>query len=100
MNIHFTVEEMQQELMDAQGKTTKQEREISSLKMKLEEVKLKRKDEVAKLKEQISVLEEGKLNQLFSFYDSYDKHNLKQDSSLFCSIDRVTTATKYPSTTR
>jgi len=51
-------EEMQQEFMDTQAKATKQEREISSLKMRLEETKLKRKDEAAKLKAKIAVLEE------------------------------------------
>ena len=54
-----TVEEMQQELMDTQAKATKQDREISALKMKLEDSKFQHKLDVSKLKKEIAALEEG-----------------------------------------
>ncbi len=51
------IEEMQQELMDYTSKSTKLEREVVTLSMKLDESKLKYKTKVEKLKERISELE-------------------------------------------
>mmetsp|Transcript_5546 Transcript_5546/g.11687 ORF Transcript_5546/g.11687 Transcript_5546/m.11687 type:complete len:1444 (+) Transcript_5546:82-4413(+) len=51
------IEEMQQELMDYTSKSTKLEREVMTLSMKLDESKLKYKTKVEKLKERISELE-------------------------------------------
>lgn len=51
------IEEMQQELMDYTSKSTKLEREVMALTMKLDESKLKYKTKVEKLKERISELE-------------------------------------------
>mmetsp|Transcript_45995 Transcript_45995/g.55773 ORF Transcript_45995/g.55773 Transcript_45995/m.55773 type:complete len:481 (-) Transcript_45995:96-1538(-) len=51
------IEEMQQEVMDRSARATKQEREISKLKMLLEERKLRHKAEVSKLLDKISALE-------------------------------------------
>merc|ERR1719296_744032 len=52
------VEEMQKEVVDSSSRSMHQEREISKLKMKLEERKLRYKDDVSKLKERILVLEQ------------------------------------------
>ena len=51
------IEELQEELMDVKTKATKYEREITALKMKLEEQKLRHKDDVSRFKETISTLE-------------------------------------------
>lgn len=51
------IEEMQQELMDYTSKSTKLEREVVALTMRLDESKLKYKAKVEKLKERISELE-------------------------------------------
>lgn len=90
---------MQQEFMDTQAKATKQEREISSLKMRLEETKLKRKDEAAKLKAKIAVLEEGMFFVLLSELNRILKlwHPLADFAFL---LIRITAATKYTITTR
>merc|ERR1719491_80628 len=51
------VEEMQDDPMDAQSKATKNEREITALKMKNEEYKLRHKNDISRLKDQILTLE-------------------------------------------
>ena len=51
------IEEMQQELMDYTSKSTKLEREVMTLSMKLDESKLKYKTKIEKLKERIGELE-------------------------------------------
>lgn len=51
------VEEMQKEVVDSSSLAMYQEREITKLKMKLEERKLRHKDDVHKLKERITILE-------------------------------------------
>ena len=51
------IEEMQQELMDYTSKTTKLEREVSSLSLSLNEEKHKHKIEVDKLKQKIAALD-------------------------------------------
>lgn len=51
------LEEMQQELMDYTAKSTKLEREVMALTMKLDESKLRHRAKVDKLKEKISELE-------------------------------------------
>jgi regulator of replication initiation timing len=48
------IEEMHQEVIDSSSRVAKQEREITTLKMQLEEAKLERKAEVAKLKDIIA----------------------------------------------
>ncbi len=50
-------EELQEELMDVQNKASKYEREISSLKMKLEEQKLQHRNEIARMEDVITSLE-------------------------------------------
>jgi hypothetical protein len=52
------VEELQEELMTAQGRATRYEREITSLKMEMEEIKLQHKNEVQRLQSLISTLED------------------------------------------
>eukprot|EP00979_Chaetoceros_neogracilis_P010541 scaffold2484_cov103-Chaetoceros_neogracile.AAC.1 len=51
------VEEIQEDLMDAQAKTTKYERKITSLKMELEEIRLQHRKEVGRLEDTIMSLE-------------------------------------------
>jgi len=51
------IEELQEELVDVQTKATKYEREITSLKMKLEEQKLQHRNEVSRLESAIDSLE-------------------------------------------
>jgi len=51
------VEELQQELIDIQSRATRYEREITALKMKLDERKLRHKDDVIILRQTISQLE-------------------------------------------
>jgi len=51
------VEEIQEELMDAQAKATKYEREITSLKMKVEETRLQHRNEVDRLHNELMSLE-------------------------------------------
>jgi chromosome segregation ATPase len=48
------VDEMQEELLDKAAKLKQKEREISALKMKLDEEKLQHTDEIAKLKTQLA----------------------------------------------
>jgi len=50
------VEDINQELMDTTAKATRQERDISTLKMKLEERKLRQKEEMKKLQSTIDML--------------------------------------------
>lgn len=51
-------EETQQEMMDCLAKTARQEREISALRMELEETGLRHRDATAKLQERVRSLEE------------------------------------------
>lgn len=52
------IEEMQQEMIDTSSKAQRQEREITSLKMTLEESRLDHKAEATKLKEQLKHMEQ------------------------------------------
>ena len=51
------VEEMQEDLMDARAKATRNEREITSLKMRIEEQRLQHRNEVSRLENAIDSLE-------------------------------------------
>jgi chromosome segregation ATPase len=51
------VEELQEELMNAQGMATRYEREITSLKMEMEEIKLQHNNEIQRLQSLITTLE-------------------------------------------
>lgn len=70
------IEELQQELMDYTTKSTRLEREVMALSMKLEDKKLKHKAEMAKMKEKIAMLEsEPSLERLVR----HDKHDVKHE---------------------
>lgn len=53
------MEELQEELIDAQSKITKYERDMTSLKMKMEEAKLTHQNEVSRLQKIIDSIESG-----------------------------------------
>mmetsp|Transcript_16883 Transcript_16883/g.36440 ORF Transcript_16883/g.36440 Transcript_16883/m.36440 type:complete len:1529 (+) Transcript_16883:101-4687(+) len=72
------IEEMQEELMDYTSKSTRLEREVMALSMKLDDKKLKHKTEMAKLKDKISTLEsETPLERIVH----HDKHDDRQRES-------------------
>jgi myosin protein heavy chain len=61
LNRRSELDEMQQEMLDSSAKTTRQEREITALKIELEEVKLEQEAKVAKLLEKIASMEASPL---------------------------------------
>jgi myosin heavy subunit len=69
------IEEMQQELMDYTAKSTKLEREVIALTMKLDESKFKHKAKVEKLKEKISELESESPMERITRPDRDDGHH-------------------------
>lgn len=70
------IEELQQELMDYTTKSTRLEREVMALSMKLEDKKLKHKAEMAKMKDKIAALEsEPSLERVVR----HDKHDVKHE---------------------
>ena len=70
------IEELQQELMDYTTKSTRLEREVLALSMKLEDKKLKHKAEMSKMKEKIAALEsEPSLGRVIR----HDKHDAKHE---------------------
>jgi uncharacterized coiled-coil protein SlyX len=64
------IEELNQELMEYTSKTTRLEREVLALTMKLDDKKLQHKAEVQKLKDRIDAIESGNVR--------YDRHDDKQ----------------------
>jgi chromosome segregation ATPase len=58
LNRRAEIEEMQQEMIDTSSKAQRQDREITSLKMTLEDCRLEHKSELYKLKDQIRAMEE------------------------------------------
>jgi chromosome segregation ATPase len=61
LNRRSELDEMQQEMLDSSAKTTRQEREITALKIELEEVKLEQESKITKLLEKIASMEASPL---------------------------------------
>lgn len=73
------IEELQQELMDYTTKSTRLEREVMVLSMKLEDKKLKHKAEMAKMKDKIAALESEPSFERVIRNDVHDvKHELEE----------------------
>ena len=73
------IEELQQELMDYTTKSTRLEREVMALSMKLEDKKLKHKAEMSKMKEKIAALESEPSLERVVRHDKHDaKHELEE----------------------
>ena len=75
-NRRAEIEEMQQEVLESSAKTTRQEREITVLKLELDECKLEHETKVARLMERISSMESSPM--VRSVQEQHVDHRLNE----------------------